>query len=68
MGPAREGVELDGPFTAGTQGWSKQKGYGRNRITLTAVEEGRRWQATTPLPSGTGSGSHNWKGNGPIVR
>jgi hypothetical protein len=51
--PREEESKLDGPFTVGTQGWSKQKGYGRNRVTLTAVEEGKRWQATTPLPGGS---------------
>ena len=50
--PREEESRLEGPFAVGTSGWSKQKGYGRNRITLTAVCEGERWEATTPLPGG----------------
>ena len=51
--PREEESKLDGPFTAGTQGWSKQRGYGRNRVTLTAIDEGKHWEATTPLPGGS---------------
>lgn len=50
--PREEESKLDGPFEVGSTGWSKQRGYGRNRITLTAVAEGERWEATTPLPGG----------------
>jgi hypothetical protein len=50
--PREKESKLEGPFAVGTQGWSKQKGYGRNRVTLTAIEEGARCQATTPLPGG----------------
>lgn len=50
--PREEESRLDGPFQVGSTGWSKQRGYGRNRITLTAVAAGERWEATTPLPGG----------------
>ncbi len=51
--PREEYSKLDGPFAVGTTGTSKQKGYGRNTITLTAVDQvGRRWEATTGLPGG----------------
>lgn len=50
--PREEESRLEGQFAVGTSGWSKQRGYGRNRVTLTAIGEGEHWEATTPLPGG----------------
>lgn len=47
-----EETTLEGPFAAGTTGWSKQRGTPRSPITITAVEQGLRWQVQTPLPGG----------------
>lgn len=54
--PREQESRLDGAFAVGAQAWSRQRGYGRNRVTLTAIEvtdpADRRWEATTPLPGG----------------
>ena len=50
--PREEETQLDGPFAAGTTGWSKQRGTPRSPITITAVSPGRSWQVETPLPGG----------------
>jgi Polyketide cyclase / dehydrase and lipid transport len=51
--PREEESRLDGPFAVGTTGASKQKGYGRNTITLTKVDQADRcWEATTGLTGG----------------
>jgi hypothetical protein len=50
--PREEETRLDGPFAAGTTGWSKQKGTSRSPILISAVEPGALWQVETPLPGG----------------
>jgi hypothetical protein len=50
--PREEETTLQGPFGPGATGWSKQRGTPRSPITITAVEQGRRWQVETPLPAG----------------
>jgi hypothetical protein len=50
--PREEETSLDGPFQAGTTGWSKQRGTPRSPITITAVIPRRHWQVETPLPGG----------------
>jgi uncharacterized protein YndB with AHSA1/START domain len=50
--PREEETSLEGPFQAGTTGWSKQQGTPRSPFTITAVIPGRRWQVETPLPGG----------------
>jgi uncharacterized protein YndB with AHSA1/START domain len=51
--PREQQFRLDGDFVVGTTGWSKQRGNPGGPFTLTAVEPGRRWQATCPLPGGS---------------
>jgi hypothetical protein len=50
--PREEETSLDGPFQAGTTGWSKQRGTPRSPLTITAVTPRRHWQVETPLPGG----------------
>jgi len=50
--PREEETSLNGPFQAGTTGWSKQRGTPRSPITITAVTPRRHWQVETPLPGG----------------
>ena len=47
-----EETGLNGPFQAGTTGWSKQRGTPRSPFTITAVTPRRHWQVETPLPGG----------------
>jgi hypothetical protein len=50
--PREEQTRLDGPFQAGTSGYSKQWGNPGGPFTLVTVEPGRRWTVQSPLPGG----------------
>ncbi len=50
--PHEEGAQLDGPFVAGTKGWSKPKGGPAANWTLTKVESPRLWASESPMPGG----------------
>ena len=50
--PREEETRLDGPFAAGTSGWSKQRGNPGGPFTIARIVEGRRWDVTSPLPGG----------------
>lgn len=50
--PHEEAARLDGPFAAGTTGWSKPKGAPAANWTITAVEAGRMWSSACGLPGG----------------
>ncbi len=43
---------LNGPFAVGSTIDSKQKGNPGGTATITAVEAGRRWTVSNPLPGG----------------
>ncbi len=45
-------TQLNGPFAIGSTIESKQKGIPGGTATITAVETGRRWTVTCPLPGG----------------
>lgn len=45
-------TRLNGPFAVGSTIDSKQQGIPGGTATITAVEPGRRWTATIPLPGG----------------
>ena len=55
--PHEEGARLDGPFAAGTTGWSKPRGGPGTTWTLTEVVDGRSWSSECPLPGGKLSGT-----------
>jgi polyketide cyclase/dehydrase/lipid transport protein len=54
--PHEEAARLDGPFAAGTTGWSKPNGGPAATWTLTEVVEQRRWASECALPGGKLSG------------
>lgn len=51
-------ARLDGPFAAGTTGWSKPHGGPATDWTITAVEPQRRWASACGLPGGGLSGDN----------
>lgn len=51
--PREERTRLDGPFAVSSTIASKQKGNPGGTATITAVEDRRRWTATSPLPGGS---------------
>ncbi|MDQ2815305.1 MAG: SRPBCC family protein [Actinomycetota bacterium] len=50
--PREERTRLNGPFAVGSTIDSKQKGNPAGTVTITAVQERRRWTASGPLPGG----------------
>ncbi|HEV2376526.1 MAG TPA: SRPBCC family protein [Streptosporangiaceae bacterium] len=50
--PREEYARLDGPFTVGTTGYSKQRGNPGGPFMITAVEEGTSWTVRCPMPGG----------------
>ena len=43
---------LDGPFEPGVSGRAKQRGNLGRALTITAVDDGRRWVTECPMPMG----------------
>jgi hypothetical protein len=50
--PHEQQARLDGPFAAGTTGWSKPNGGPGTTWTLTDVVPRRRWASECALPGG----------------
>jgi len=50
--PREEQNRLDGPFAAGTSGWSKQRGAPGGPYTLATINPQQNWQVESPLPGG----------------
>jgi hypothetical protein len=51
-GPREEENRLDGPFAAGTSGWSKQRGIPGGPYALSVVNAQQSWEIESPLPGG----------------
>jgi len=56
--PHEQEARLDGPFVAGTTGWSKPKGGPATTWTLTEVIAQRRWGSECALPGGKMAGDN----------
>jgi len=56
--PHEQEARLDGPFVAGTTGWSKPKGGPATTWTLTEVIAQRRWASECTLPGGKMAGGN----------
>jgi hypothetical protein len=57
--PREQALRLDGPFEAGTTGWSKQVGpRPGSPFRLVRVEAPNRWTNESPLPGGRLSIDH----------
>ena len=59
--PHEEGARLDGPFAAGTKGWSKPKGGPAANWTITKVEQERFWSSESPMPGGKIAGENTFE-------
>ncbi|WP_163507458.1 SRPBCC family protein [Fodinicola acaciae] len=59
--PHEEAARLDGPFAAGTTGWSKPRGGPATDWTITEVVERRKWSSECPLPGGKLSGDNTFE-------
>lgn len=51
--PHEEAARIDGPFEAGTAGWSKPRKAPPADWVLTAVEPKKRWASKSGIPGGT---------------
>jgi hypothetical protein len=56
--PHEQQARLDGPFQAGTTGWSKPNGGPATAWTITDVVPRRRWSSECPLPGGKLAGDN----------
>src|SRR5215510_10708906 len=56
--PHEQQARLDGPFQAGTTGWSKPNGGPAATWTITEVVPGHRWSSECPLPGGKLTGEN----------
>ena len=59
--PHEQAARLDGPFAAGTTGWSKPNGGPAAAWTLTDVVERSRWASECALPGGKLSGVNEYE-------
>src|SRR5438105_3924298 len=50
--PHEQAARLDGPFAAGTTGWSKPNGGPATEWTITEVIPQQSWSSQCPLPGG----------------
>ncbi len=66
--PHEQQARLDGPFQAGTTGWSKPNGGPATAWTITEVVPRRRWSSECALPGGklTGENLFEPRGDGQI--
>jgi Polyketide cyclase / dehydrase and lipid transport len=62
--PHEEQARLDGPFAAGTTGWSKPHGAPAATWTITEVVPGRRWGSACGLPGGRITGMNTFEAAG----
>jgi hypothetical protein len=63
--PHEQAARLDGPFAAGSVGWSKPHGAPAATWRLTEVLAGRRWASECSLPGGTLRGVNTVEPAGP---
>lgn len=56
--PHEEGARLNGPFAAGTTGYSKPRNGPGTDWTITDVVHGRRWASECSLPGGKLAGEN----------
>jgi hypothetical protein len=56
--PHEQQARLDGPFQAGTTGWSKPNGGPATAWTITEVVPRRRWSSECALPGGKLTGEN----------
>ena len=59
--PHELAARLDGPFAAGTKGWSKPRGAPPATWTITRVVHKREWASESPLPGGKLSGESKYE-------
>jgi hypothetical protein len=59
--PHEQAARLDGPFAAGTTGWSKPNGGPATAWTITEVVDGSRWASECPLPGGRLAGVNEFE-------
>lgn len=66
--PHEEGARLDGPFVAGTKGWSKPRKGPATDWLLTKVEPQHLWASQSHIPGGTIAGQSTFEplGNGSV--
>lgn len=59
--PHEEGARLDGPFAAGTKGWSKPRKGPAADWVLTVVEPNKMWASESHIPGGKIAGENRFE-------
>jgi hypothetical protein len=62
--PHEESARLEGPFVAGTKGWSKPKGAPAANWTITKVINHLLWASESPLTGGKIAGENTFESLG----